>query len=731
MEITKYLKHAEKILINGKEFNDERREFITNLSTCDLLAVPGSGKTTALLAKLYCISQNMPFEDGSGILVLSHTNHAIEEIEKQLKGYCPKLFEYPNFIGTVQSFVNKYIANQACYEKYGTYIKKNDDDLVYEFILRKIKLNRGKAYWYLSNIVKSKFNKLDEKYLSDKLQGNTNDFLTKLTSLKIITNKNEFIFDYKIIKNSQLTSYEKKVLFDFNSHLKKKIEKDENFLEVIKTIYYNEEDLNFTSNRFNHKLKFTTDSGKELKEIYDDLKNNGFLLFYDSFKLSTDYIQYYPELKIIIQKRFKFMFIDEMQDLEDVQIKLLDDIFFSESSETIIQRIGDKNQSIYSSVKENCDWMTRQESDPTNYKDLSLQNSMRLSPAIANLVDKLVLKRPENYKVIGNCNEVNIPPHLILIDHNTSGEILKAKFQEIIEGYNLHSDSKNFNKGFHIISWTTEKEKDALCLKKLFPDYSKESKKKKDDFDCLRKHLFLFDREKLTLEPIRKSILNALIRILYIEGIKNQDNKYYTKRNLINFFESQGQQFYDNFKVNLYKWCFEIVMKKNYEDIFLEIKSYIESTDFIGLNWKNEEYYTPRSIDVASVFINKEYQYITYENSDNKLKELDGFPIKLSSVHAVKGQTHCATMYVESAYQKPAYESQKKKIIDILKGFEHDIYGVKQNSYSIQAIKMMYVGFSRPTHLLCFAVLKDNIINHIDSLKIENKGMWKVIEDLV
>ena len=87
MEIDRYIEQAESILLNGGTFDDERKIFIRNLETCDLLAVPGSGKTTALLAKLYCIAQNMPFEDGSGILILSHTNKAIEEIEKKIKNY--------------------------------------------------------------------------------------------------------------------------------------------------------------------------------------------------------------------------------------------------------------------------------------------------------------------------------------------------------------------------------------------------------------------------------------------------------------------------------------------------------------------------------------------------------------------------------------------------------------------------------------------------------------------
>jgi superfamily I DNA/RNA helicase len=125
-----HIKEAESLFIGGNTFDiEERIPFIKELDICDLLAVPGSGKTTALLAKLYCLSKHLPFNDGSGVLILSHTNAAVEEIEKNLKPYSPILFEYPNFVGTVQSFVNKFLANPACQVKYGSYIRQNDNDL--------------------------------------------------------------------------------------------------------------------------------------------------------------------------------------------------------------------------------------------------------------------------------------------------------------------------------------------------------------------------------------------------------------------------------------------------------------------------------------------------------------------------------------------------------------------------------------------------------------------------
>lgn len=105
------IEYAEKILLpEGKVFDQERRDFIRCLKTIDLQAVPGSGKTTALLAKLLILERYMPFQDGHGVLVISHTNAAVDEIKERIGKHCPQLFSYPNFVGTIQSFVNRFLA---------------------------------------------------------------------------------------------------------------------------------------------------------------------------------------------------------------------------------------------------------------------------------------------------------------------------------------------------------------------------------------------------------------------------------------------------------------------------------------------------------------------------------------------------------------------------------------------------------------------------------------------
>lgn len=104
------IESTEKLLLpNGAHFPEDARVVIRCWHSTDVAACPGSGKTTVLLAKLKLLADRMPFVNGAGICVLSHTNVAVDEIRKRLSGYADKLLSYPNYIGTIQSFVDKFV----------------------------------------------------------------------------------------------------------------------------------------------------------------------------------------------------------------------------------------------------------------------------------------------------------------------------------------------------------------------------------------------------------------------------------------------------------------------------------------------------------------------------------------------------------------------------------------------------------------------------------------------
>ncbi|XOV91513.1 MAG: UvrD-helicase domain-containing protein [Bacteroidota bacterium] len=675
-----HIKKAElHLLEKDKSFESkERIPFIQNLNTCDLLAVPGSGKTTALLAKLYCLEKHLPFEDGSGILVLSHTNAAVDQIKSQLQHLSPKLFEYPNFVGTIQRFINEFLAIPHYVQEVGS---------------KPIHIDNEKYRSQLKNLVSNTFIARKEvKHLFN------------------VSNLNWVYTFYISEKDGELLLYDR----------------------------IGGKEISISKPR--GRAKNPTDWNQETKEkikinlikVKKNIMEDGILSFEDCYYLASRFLKKRPSANSLLQSRFKYVFVDEMQDLDDYQIQIIDDVFFQEGSKTIIQRIGDKNQAIYSSgttVKEECDWKTREESNPKKYKDLAITGSYRLTNEIAEIVDSFVLKvHPINYKVTGKRKlDKTIPPHLLVFDWGTKDQLIDV-FKELIQNHQLtdHIPS-NPDHPFSVIAWSgnwKEDERNNASIKKKvrLEDicfYSKEEKSKKEDFDSLSKHIQLFDREKRTLEAIRKSILNALIHVLRLEGKKydaewrgKKVERYYSKSKLIEFLKNHEKaNVYEDFKSKLYDWCIKVIQRKE-RQVFTSVKEFMEG-DF--RNW----FALKINTDTQS-FIG-DFEEIPLTQSNNIFNK-DYLNIEVGSVHSAKGQTHCCTLYIETAYKRPVYETLKiKSRRPFFKETHNCTSDMKMAS---EALKMMYVGFSRPTHLLCFAALKENLAK--DDLEKFDKAGWKI-----
>ena len=81
----------------------------------------------------------MPFEGNKGICVLTHTNVAIDEIKRRMGKASSVLFTYPNFFGTIQSFVDKFLAIPAFVEEYGHRNVSIDSSLAENIFWKRLK----------------------------------------------------------------------------------------------------------------------------------------------------------------------------------------------------------------------------------------------------------------------------------------------------------------------------------------------------------------------------------------------------------------------------------------------------------------------------------------------------------------------------------------------------------------------------------------------------------------
>lgn len=99
-------------LAKDLNFDDvERQSALLENGSRDFNAVPGSGKTSLLAAKLLLLAKKWPHAR-RGICVLSHTNVARYEIAQRLAGSAEgaQLLSYPHFVGTIHAFVNQFFA---------------------------------------------------------------------------------------------------------------------------------------------------------------------------------------------------------------------------------------------------------------------------------------------------------------------------------------------------------------------------------------------------------------------------------------------------------------------------------------------------------------------------------------------------------------------------------------------------------------------------------------------
>ncbi|MDR6187565.1 hypothetical protein [Acinetobacter baylyi] len=107
--------------------------------------------------------------------------------------------------------------------------------------------------------------------------------------------------------------------------------------------------------------------------------------------------------------------------------------------------------------------------------------------------------------------------------------------------------------------------------------------------------------------------------------------------------------------------------------------------------------------------------------------EENNLKIEITSVHSVKGQTHDATLYLESYYYEDgkgrdakSYESQRLANQFLGNPFNLTTERAKQST------KMAYVGFSRATQLLCIAIHKDRFEQYLNTI---DRDIW-VIKDI-
>lgn len=157
----------------------------------------------------------------------------------------------------------------------------------------------------------------------------------------------------------------------------------------------------------------TTDSGEQFTDLKHQLANEGIFRFGDMFALSEYYLSRRPTLAGAVGHRFPFVLVDEMQDTSDRQQQLLDQVFGGSSA--IVQRVGDVNQRIY----------TGGAAGPSVFPRagfLELPVSRRFGSEIAELASSLTVHRSQRISGAGPAGEIAV----LLYDEDSVAKVVPA-----------------------------------------------------------------------------------------------------------------------------------------------------------------------------------------------------------------------------------------------------------------------------------------------------------------
>ena len=662
---------AEAMLLpEGKHFDDERRRFIRNLETIDLQAVPGSGKTTALLAKLLVLDRHLSHSDNLGVLVISHTNAAVNEISGRIGSVCPKLFTYPNFVGTIQRFVDTFLAVPM----YVSLFKKRPDRI------------DNDSYRHKANLFQKTY--LNGYSIEDQNRA------------KYYLNYNQCCSTYRLsLENSQLVP--------------------------IKSI--SEGRLNIKKPRSNSKgyKEWDEHETKRVSSWLVDYKRSilreGILCYDDAYLLAELALASYPFLFELIPRRFRYVFVDEMQDLAPHQYGLIERLFGDEAeTDTIFQRIGDSDQAIFGGKNfiDTEGWQPRAET-------LTLSNSLRLPPRIANILPPFAYERDTNFEIIG-LQDAEIPPHLLIYDDDSISFVVE-RYAQLIEKFQqngsipLGSDSR-----YMAIAWNSvwdevpDPREQKYRLIDFCPSFRRSTLRKQEEFETLADYISSINMNDKTLNSARSTILRGVCQALRLGNVIDpRSGRPFSPKSLTSYFRHEApQEKYQRFNRILLKWSIYLVEGK-INTTHRAMQMYIPKlVQYFGRTCEGISDFLTRAQTIWS-------ENVKDQEKNSNILRFGDIEIGLGTVHSVKGQTHTATLYIESSYYNDGgkmYESQR-----LATQFKGENLSPNSRKRVKESAKMVYVGFSRPTHLLVFAVHKKNYASYLSDI---DSTRWEVISAL-
>lgn len=602
---------VEEILLpHGAQFPEDAKNVIRCWHSTDVAACPGSGKTTVLLAKLKLLADRMPLENGAGICVLSHTNVAVNEIKNRLSDYADRLLGYPNYIGTIQSFIDRFVTIPYLRNISGRNVQVIDSFTYAQHMLNWIE--RNKKYYALNRVIELNFSP-------------GNQFKSKLDYIQALNIRSD---------GALCVGRQRKALAGAGKP-----------------------------------------STKQYTELQTELlKKEGIIRYQDAYAYANAAIAELPtEYTDLFSSRFRYVFIDEYQDCNNLQRQAIDAIFAPQKC--AVFKIGDSDQAIYNSAENIIpDWIPQPDFLP-------IMTSCRFSQEIANVICKL--KKGEK-NIVTLAGETGVKPVLLVFSPEKIDRVIGG-FISALERHELY-DRDGIYKAIGAVK---REDLSGLKIGSYWTEFDGSVKKKSEysywaSVDEIVQCL-LEGKLYRTEQVVRK----LLCQVLHYVPIKHPvSGKDYTPVTMKKVLEEEYRETYR-------QWIYEMSRLQNFDRHSVDQMVRQKINEFI----ENNDPSLIDSFEKLPTYFLDDSAAIGYTNMSEKnvlVEPCRGRRIVFDTIHGVKGETHDATLYLETDRMGA---SDLRRILYC--------FGVdKKGSSSLYdySRKLAYVGMSRPRKLLCVAM---------------------------
>lgn len=463
----------------------------------------------------------------------------------------------------------------------------------------------------------------------------------------------------------------------------------------------------------------TTDTYKDVKRVVEASQQQGYFTFNEMLQSAKYALATHTFLCSAVQNRFPVLLIDEAQDTSEVQWELVASIF-NDSLFSIKQTYGDANQAIFQSYGE-----AKAAKVPFTLRTLTLANSHRFDAAIAKLADCLAVSQ---HGMTGDATAYakNQNQHTIfLFDKKRIGNVLQAYARHLLACFSNEDLADASKGGCYIVGMVHSKEPEQpesphfpVGLRDYWITYNPNAVKT----DPKPGHLI--DYFRIATHALRhtndscsavESISKAIRRIIQNNSETAMSTTTRAFSSLLNQLSAEAQI---NFRKEMLEmldlpisaqaeWCivvnkFKAILQKYFG---------ISTTTPLSPQWINQDQFS----QPADTSISANPPNIFTYHDEHSGRSVD---IHFASIHSVKGQTHLATLVVETYW----YDFNIKSILPCLYGTVQP----KPRSREATRLKCHYVALTRARGLVCVALPKVSVSEH-EAMLLRQHG-WNIVD---